>query len=107
VAKTFGALSVAGQSGAFAAAVNSDLGSPGTILNLPRFTGLNFNGASGFNLTFVTQSNLNYRVEYKNDLAVPTWTALTNFIAAANVFSITDAAAGTNSTRYYRVVVTP
>jgi hypothetical protein len=107
VAKTFGALSVAGQSGAFAAVVNSDLGSPGAILNLPRFTGLNFNGASGFNLIFVTQSNLNYRVEYKNDLAAPTWTALTNFIAASNVFSITDAAAGTNTTRYYRVVVTP
>jgi hypothetical protein len=107
VAKTFGALSVAGQSGAFAAAVNSDLGSPGTILNLPRVTGFNFNGASGFNLTFVTQLNLNYRVEYKNDLAAPTWTALTNFIAAANVFSITDAAAGTNTTRYYRVVVMP
>ena len=107
VANTFGALSVAGQSGAFTAAVNGDLGSPGAVLNLPRFTGLNFNGAGGFNLSFVTQPNLAYRVEYKNDLSASAWTALTNFTAAANVFSLTDPAAGTNIARYYRVVVTP
>jgi hypothetical protein len=106
-AHAFGALSVAGQNGAFAAAVNGDLGSPGAIVNLPRFTGLNFNGGGGFNLSFVTQSNLNYRVEYKDSLTALTWTALTNFTAAANLFIITDAATGTNSARFYRVVVTP
>lgn len=107
VAKTFGAPSVAGRSGAFAATVNGDVGSPGMILNLPRFTGYNLNAASGFNFSFVTQSNLNYLVEYKSDLAAPTWIAFTNFIGAANVFTVTDPVIGANSARYYRVVVTP
>jgi SNF family Na+-dependent transporter len=107
VSNTFGGLSVAGQSGAFVAAVNGDIGSPGAILNLPRFTSFNFNSASGFNLSFVTQPNLNYRLEYKNDLAAPAWTTLTNFTAVSTLFLITDPVADTNSARFYRVVVTP
>ena len=94
VIQVFGGLSVVGQNGAFLAAANGDIGSPGTILNLPRFTGFNFNAASGaFNLSFVTQPNLNYGVEYKNDLAAPAWTVLTNFTAASSVFNLTDPAA--------------
>ena len=52
VANRFGGLSVAGQSGAFVAAVNDDIGSPGTIINLPRFTQLGFNHGSGFSSGF-------------------------------------------------------
>ena len=107
VANTFDGLSVAGQSGAFVAAVNGDIGSPGTIINLPRFTELGFNNGSGFNLGFVTQPNLNYSVEYKNNLTDPGWTTLTNFTAASNLFIVADPAAGTISTRFYRVVVIP
>ncbi|HEY4951970.1 MAG TPA: CotH kinase family protein [Verrucomicrobiae bacterium] len=102
----FGGLSAAGQDGAFVAAVNGDIGSPGIILNLPRFTGLGINSGI-FNLSFVTQSNLNYSVEYKNDLIDPDWTTLTNFTAVSNSFIVADPSAGTNSTRFYRVVVIP
>ncbi|HVU27514.1 MAG TPA: CotH kinase family protein [Verrucomicrobiae bacterium] len=103
---TFGGLSVAGQNGAFVAPVNGDVGSPGTILNLPRFTELNFDGNS-FNLSFVTEPNLNYTVEFKNDLADPVWQTLTNFTAASSLSVISDSTAVTNATRFYRVVVTP
>jgi hypothetical protein len=107
VANAFGGLSVAGQSGAFAAAVNGDIGSPGTIINPPQFTGISFNNGSGFKLSFVTQPNLNYRLEYKNNLAAANWTTLTNFTAASNSFIVTDPAADTNSARFYRIIVTP
>jgi hypothetical protein len=106
-ANIFGGLSVAGQNGAFVAAVNGDIGSPGTILSLPRFTEISFNGDHGFKLGFVTQTNLNYGVEYKNNLTDANWTTLTNFTASANSFIVTDPTADTNSARFYRIVVTP
>jgi hypothetical protein len=106
-ANIFGGLSVVGQNGAFAAAVNGDIGSPGTILNRPRFTEVSFNRDSGFQLGFVTQTNLNYGVEYKNNLTDTNWTTLTNFTASTNLFIVTDPAADTNSARFYRIIVTP
>lgn len=105
-ANTFGGLSVAGENGAFVAAVNGDIGSPGAFFNLPQFTRLNFNG-SGFNLSFVTQPNLNYGVEYKNNLTDPDWTMLTNFTAISSISVIADPAGETNYSRFYRVVVIP
>ena len=104
---TFGGLSVAGQNGAFVAVLNGDIGSPGTIINLPRFTQLNFVNGSGFNLNFVTQPNLGYNVEYKNNLADPAWLTLTNFTATSSLATVADPFAGTNSTRFYRIVVSP
>jgi hypothetical protein len=100
-------LSVAGQNGAFVAAVNGDVGSPGTILNLPQFSQLNFSATNGFGFGFVTQSNLYYSVEYKNNLTDPAWTLLTNFLSTSNYFIFNDAAGNTNSTRFYRVAITP
>ena len=107
VANAFGSLSVAGQSGAFAAAVNGDIGSPGTLINLPRFTQLTFNPGAAFNLSFVTQASLAYRVEFKNNLTDPAWTPLTNFVATSSSFMLADPFTNTNSARFYRVVVTP
>jgi hypothetical protein len=106
-ANVFGGLSVTNQNGAFVAALNGDIGSPGTIINLPRFTGTSYNSASGFNLNFVTQPNLNYSVQFKNQLTDAAWQTLTNFTATTNSFMLTDSTAGTNSARFYRVVVTP
>ena len=106
-ANIFGGLSVAGKNGAFVAAANGDVGSPGTVLNVPQFSGFNFSGDNGFNLNFATQSNLNYVVEYKDDLTAPTWLILTNFTAAGNLSSVTDATAATNSARFYRIEVEP
>ncbi|HEY4416748.1 MAG TPA: CotH kinase family protein [Verrucomicrobiae bacterium] len=106
-AGTFGGLSVAGQNGAFTAAMNGDVGSPGNIINLPSFTGSSYHAGNGFSLGFVTQSNLDYAVEYKGRLTDPQWLVLTNFTATSNSFTLTDLSANTNSARFYRVVVTP
>jgi hypothetical protein len=103
----FGALSLAGQNGAFVAALDGDIGSPGTILARPRFTQFAFNGVSGFNLGFLTELNLGYSIQYKNNLRDPNWTTLTNFIAPSNSFLFKDPSTGTNTRRFYRVVVTP
>lgn len=103
--KIFGALSVAGQNGAFAAAVNGDIGSPGTILNLPRFTQSQFNAADGFGFKFITQPNHDYAIQYKDDLNAANWTVLTNFTASSNSFSFADLTAITNQARYYRIML--
>lgn len=103
----FGALSVAGQNGAFAAAVNGDVGSPGTLINLPSFTRYQFSAGTGFGLSFVTQPNRHYQVQYKDDLNSPSWTLLTELTANTTSATATDPNAGTNACRYYRVVITP
>ena len=103
--RIFGALSVVGQNGAFAAAVNGDVGSPGTIVNLPRITQTQFTATTGFSLTFITQPNLTYVIQYKDDLAAATWSVLTNFTASSTSFTFTDSTATTNTARYYRVVL--
>ena len=107
VSNTFGGLSVAGQNGAFVAMLNGDVGSPGTIINLPRITQLGFVNGSGFHLNFVTQPNIGYNVEYKNNLADSAWLTLTNFTATSSLATVADPFAGTNSTRFYRIVVSP
>ena len=67
---TFGGLSAGGTIGAFVAAVNGDVGSPGTIVNLQRFTTVSV--ASGqFSLSLFTQPQRNYRIEYKASLSDP------------------------------------
>ncbi len=103
----FGSLSVAGENGAFVAAMNGDIGSPGTIISRPQVEGISFNIGSGFSLSFATVSNFNYRVECKNNLTDPDWTTLTNFTATSSPFIFNDPTGDTNSTRFYRVAATP
>lgn len=104
--QAFGALSVPNVNGAFVASVNGDLGSPGVIVNQPRFPTVS-QGGSGLDLTFVTQPGRTHRVEYKNELTDPTWATLTNVLAVTNMVTITDPASLTNVSRYYRVVLLP
>ena len=101
----FGALSIAGQNGTFAADVNGDIGSPGTIVNLPRFTQIQFTATNGFGFNFVTQPNRNYSIQYKDDLSATAWSVLTNFTASENSFGFTDPTAITNNARYYRILL--
>ena len=102
----FGGLSVPNVNGAFPAAVNGDIGSPGVIVNQPRFATLNQAG-NGLSLTFITQPGRTYDVEYKDRLPDATWTTLTNVVAATNPLTITDPASLTNASRFYRVVLLP
>jgi hypothetical protein len=104
--RTFGSLSVVGQNGAYVAPINGDIGSPGKFLSAPQISSVG-GGANGFQLGLVTQSNLTYRVEYKNSLTAAAWTTLTNFTATSTSWLVTDPSAGTNSSRFYRVAVTP
>ena len=105
--RAFGALSIAGHNGAFVAAVNGDIGSPGSLIDPPRFTQLNFNPPAGMNLSFVTVAGFAYRVEYKNNLTDATWTPLTNFVATASLFNLADPSTNNNATRFYRVMASP
>jgi hypothetical protein len=105
-ANTFGGLSAPGQNGAFIAAVNGDIGSPGTIINLPRFTANSLNG-NQFHLTLITQPGRHYRIEYTDLLNDADWLPLTEVTTAPNPLSITDTNAGSTSTRYYRAVMVP
>jgi hypothetical protein len=102
----FGGLSATNVNGAFMAVVNGDIGSPGVIVNQPRFAALNQN-SDGLNLTFITQPGRTHRVEYKNNLGDAAWATLTNVLAATNPLTITDPATLTNASRYYRVVLLP
>jgi hypothetical protein len=106
-AGVFGGLSVAGQNGAFVAALNGDIGSPGALISPPPVADVHFSGDAGFSLSFPTLANLNYSVEYKDDLTEANWITLTNFTAVASSFTFTDSTAGTNSARFYRVTVRP
>jgi hypothetical protein len=87
--------------------LDGDVGSPGTVLNLPSFSGLTFTGSNGFQFGFVTQPNLNYTVQYKNNLTDPQWQTLTNFTATSASFQLNDPVNGTNTDRFYRVMVVP
>jgi hypothetical protein len=104
--QVFGGLSAPTINGAFTAAVNGDIGSPGVIVNQPRFVNLDQNG-SGLSLTFITQPGRTYDVEYKNNLDDATWTTLTNVLATINPVTITDPVLLTNTSRFYRVVLLP
>lgn len=103
---TFGGLSAPGVNGAFVAAVNGDVGSPGTILNLPRFTGC-WRDGGGFHLRLVTQPGRNYRIEYADSLRSADWETLTNVTAAPNPLLITHPEANGSASGYYRAMTVP
>jgi hypothetical protein len=97
-------LSVVGVNGAFAAAVGGDIGSPGTIVNLPRTSITPTN--NGFAISWVNQPNWSYTVQYKTNLTDPAWTTLTTVTSDSSaVFTTVDST--TSTQRFYRVGLTP
>ena len=102
----FGGLSTINVNGAFTAVVNGDIGSPGVIVNQPRFAAFSQSG-NGLSLTIISQPGRNYRVEYKNNLGEATWTTLTNVLANTNPLTVADSVSLTNASRFYRVVLLP
>jgi hypothetical protein len=95
-------LSVAGNDGAFVAAVGGDVGSPGTVVNLPRFTSITQTNG-GFALSWISQSNFAYTVQFKTNLTDAIWTTLTNVTPTTNVWNLVDPA--TNAQRFYRLIL--
>ncbi|HEY4415658.1 MAG TPA: hypothetical protein VGO57_08205, partial [Verrucomicrobiae bacterium] len=95
-------LSVAGVNGAFVAAVGSDVGSPGTVLNLPNFTSVT-PASGGVALTWVTQPNWTNVVQFKNNLTDANWTTLTNLVSTGvNTLNFTDTTTNAPQ-RFYRI----
>jgi hypothetical protein len=98
--RTFG-LSTNGVNGAFVAAQSGDVGSPGRVVNWPSITGI-VPVAGGFQVSWFSQPNWDYFVQYKDQLTDAGWQTLTNLTAGA-----TNAAAFVDSTtaaqRFYRV----
>ncbi len=99
-------IAVAGVNGAFVAAVSGDIGSPGVIVNMPRFTGIaKANG--GYVLSWISQPNRKYAVQYKTSLLDANWTTLNIVnVGNTNLFSFTDSTAA-GAQRFYRVVLNP
>lgn len=97
--------SVVGVNGAFVAASGGDIGSPGTIVNLPNITSLTATGG-GFQLAWVNQPNWDYTIQYKTNLSDANWSTLTNLTSdGSSIFNFTDRTAGAQ--RFYRVGLTP
>jgi hypothetical protein len=95
-------LSILGVNGAFAAAVNGDIGSPGTIVNYPKFTGI-APASGGMQLSWISQSNFVYSVQCKTNLTDASWTTLANTTAGGNLWNFIDTTTVTQ--RFYRVVL--
>ena len=100
-----GGLSTNGMNGAFAAVVGGDIGSPGTIVNLPTITSIaRTNG--GYAIAWINQPNWSYLVQYKTNLTDSNWTTLQNVTSDGSaVFGIVDPTVA--SQRFYRVSLTP
>lgn len=98
-------LSTVGVNGAFVATVGGDVGSPGTIVTLPKI--VNFGPTnSGMAISWNNQPNWNYTVQYKTNLSDTNWTTLSNVTSdSSSVFGIVDPTVSTQ--RFYRVGLTP
>ncbi len=96
-----GTLTTAGVDGAFVATVGGDIGSPGAIINMPRFTGLTQTNG-GFVLSWFSQPNWNYTIQYKTNLTDSAWTTLNEATSGdTNVMNYNDSTS--DAQRFYRV----
>jgi len=96
-------LSTAGVNGAFVATVGGDIGSPGTIINVPLLTRATITNG-GFNLSWVSQPNWNYTIQYKTNMTDFVWSTLTNIMSGnTNLMTYTDS--NTSTQRFYRVML--
>ena len=96
-----GTLTTNGVDGAFVATVGGDIGSPGAVINMPRFTSLSPT-TGGFALSWVSQPNWNYTIQYKTNLTDSIWTTLGKVMSGdTNVVNYTDTTS--DARRFYRV----
>lgn len=95
-------LSINGVNGAFVAAQNGDIGSPGWVVD-PLTLHITPNG-TGFDLTWNSTVGRSYTVFYKNNVIDAAWSTLTNIMATSTPTTVTDTTAP--DTRVYRLGVT-
>ncbi|MEJ0091525.1 MAG: immunoglobulin domain-containing protein [Limisphaerales bacterium] len=100
--------SVEGINGGFASAFDSvtpEIGSPGTILNVPHFTSVTKTNG-GFALAWFTQPSWTNTIQFKNNLAETNWTTLTNILGdATTTMNFIDST--TSTQRFYRINLKP
>jgi hypothetical protein len=95
-------LSTNGVNGAFVAASNGDVGSPGWVVDPLRLTVVPH--ATSVDLTWNSTAGRNYGIWYKNAITDAGWTSLTNLTAAGSSTTITDVLGSAD--RIYRASVT-
>lgn len=94
-------LTTNGINGAFTAAEDGDIGSPGTLVNMPLFVN-STPVAGGFDLSWVSQPNWKYTIQYRTNLLDSTWTTLTRVTSGdTNRWGYTDSTS--DPQRFYRV----
>jgi len=76
-----------------------------TAIPMPQITSLVVTGTN-IQISFVAVGGVTNTVEYKNDLLVGSWNALTNIADASGNVSVIDPGAGGLPKRFYRVRVT-
>jgi hypothetical protein len=101
-------LSEVGVHGAFVASENGDIGSPGFIRNTPEPRNLMIvKGTSGYNFTWIGNTNRTYTLQYKTDLNSTAWIDVTAVTATGPIVTAMDPSGGTDAQRFYRVRVEP
>jgi hypothetical protein len=107
----FGCPSVEGENGAFRAVESDDIGSPGWISNdqriiRPRVTSIRYDSA-GVTLTWNTQTNRIYELQYRDRLAAQEWTLLRRLTANGGSLTTIDSTTTATAQRFYRVELLP
>jgi hypothetical protein len=101
-AGVFGELSAEGLHGAWVAPENGDIGSPGFTRNPPEPRILRFGReATGYTLTWTTETNVPYAVQFKDNLNATTWNTLTTLPATGPFLSYTNTMGGGQG--YYQI----
>jgi hypothetical protein len=101
----FGCDSVEGERVAFRAVESDDIGSPGWTTNRvirPRVTSIRYDSA-GVTLTWNTQTNRIYVLQYRDRLAAQEWTMLRQVTAISNSLTTIDSTTPATAQRFYRV----
>ena len=98
-------LATLGVNGAVAAAVNGDIGSPGTVIAPLRVASTWSNGE--LNLTWSSQAGRDYAVFVKPELFSGTWTAVTNLTATGSTTTATNVPAVSGNVFRVRVTLPP
>jgi hypothetical protein len=69
---------------------------------------IGYDSAEGVTLIWTAQAGRSYRVEYKNELAESSWTALPDVVLAESDTAWTvDGTIGALTQRFYRIVLLP
>ena len=99
--------SILGVNGAFRAAEGGDIGSPGYTSNPPPRLLHLWRDASAVSLKCRVIEGKTNRLNYKNRLSAPMWTALASNVASNSIIILKDDTVGIERSRFYRLEEAP